>query len=89
MADLSCKDTDNYATIKGIFINFNNQAGLLSSMTQEQLFRNSIQSGLANVSWDEFCGSTISGAQDDYPNGGVRTPTQAWVLALYLPVECR
>ena len=45
MADLGCRDTDSYATIKGISINFNNQAGLLSSMTQEQLFRNSIQSG--------------------------------------------
>ena len=62
VADLGCKDTDSYATIKGISINFNNQAGLLSSMTQEQLFRNSIQSGLANMSWDEFCGSTVSAA---------------------------
>ncbi|MFM7988881.1 MAG: major capsid protein V20 domain-containing protein [Candidatus Fonsibacter sp.] len=30
---LTCSDTDNYATIKNISINFNNQAGLLSSMT--------------------------------------------------------
>ena len=60
VADLSCRDTDSYATIEGMSINFNNQAGLLSSMMQEQLFRNSIQSGLANVSWDEFCGSTVS-----------------------------
>ncbi|MFM7988647.1 MAG: major capsid protein V20 domain-containing protein, partial [Candidatus Fonsibacter sp.] len=41
-------------------INFNNQAGLLSSMTPEQLYRNSVQSGLANMSWDEFSGSVIS-----------------------------
>ncbi|MFM7989382.1 MAG: major capsid protein V20 domain-containing protein, partial [Candidatus Fonsibacter sp.] len=41
-------------------INFNNQAGLLSSMTPEQLFRNSVQSGMANMCWDEFCGSMIS-----------------------------
>ena len=41
-------------------MNFNNQAGLLSSMTPEQLFRSSVQSGLANMSWDEFCGSVIS-----------------------------
>ena len=60
IADLKCSDTDSYATITNISINFNNQAGLLSSMTQEQLFRNSIQSGLVNMSWDEFCGSTIS-----------------------------
>ena len=57
---LSCNDTDSYATIKGISINFNNQAGLLSSMTPEQLYRNSIQSGLANMSWDEFSGLTVS-----------------------------
>ncbi|MFM7984144.1 MAG: major capsid protein V20 domain-containing protein, partial [Candidatus Fonsibacter sp.] len=47
-------------TIKNIQINFNNQAELLSSMTPEQLYRNSFQSGLANISWDEFCGSVIS-----------------------------
>ncbi|MFM7981192.1 MAG: major capsid protein V20 domain-containing protein, partial [Candidatus Fonsibacter sp.] len=29
-------------------------------MTQEQLYRNSVQSGLANMSWDEFSGSVIS-----------------------------
>ena len=74
VADLGCKDTDSYATIKGISINFNNQAGLLSSMTQEQLFRNSIQSGLANMSWDEFCGSTVSAATNSTTNAGLREP---------------
>ena len=59
-ATLSCADTDSFATIGNISLNFNNQAGLLSSMTPEQLYRNSIQSGLANMSWDEFCGSTVS-----------------------------
>ena len=58
--NLVCHDTDTYATMEGISINFNNQAGLLSSMTTEHLFRNSVQSGLANMSWDEFCGSVIS-----------------------------
>ena len=57
---LTCGDKDNYLTIKNISINFNNQAGLLSSMTPEQLYNNSVQSGLANMSWDEFCGSVIS-----------------------------
>jgi hypothetical protein len=57
--NLKCTDTDSYATIKNISITFNNQAGLLSTMTQEQLYRNSINSGL-NMSWDEFCGSTIT-----------------------------
>ena len=52
--------TDSYATITGISMNFNSQAGLLSSMNAEQLFRSSAQSGLANMSWDEFCGTVIS-----------------------------
>ena len=60
VVNLSCHQTDSYATIKGISINFNSQAGLLSSMTPVQLFRNSVQSGLANMCWDEFCGSMIS-----------------------------
>ena len=69
IGNLTCSQTDSYATIKNISINFNNQAGLLSSMTQEQLYRNSVQSGLANLSWDEFSGSVITccGADDD-PN---------------------
>ncbi|MFM7988319.1 MAG: major capsid protein V20 domain-containing protein, partial [Candidatus Fonsibacter sp.] len=45
---------------KHISINFNNQAGLSSSMTPEQPYRNSVQSGLANMRWDEFCGSALS-----------------------------
>ena len=74
VADLRCSDTDSYATTTNISINFHNQAGLLSSMSQEQLFRNSIQSGLANMSWDEFCGSTVSacggGAVNAQPRSG-------------------
>ncbi|MFM7989523.1 MAG: major capsid protein V20 domain-containing protein, partial [Candidatus Fonsibacter sp.] len=57
---LTCADTDNYATTKHISINFNNQSGLMSSMTTEQLYRNSVQSRLANMSWVEFSGSMIS-----------------------------
>ena len=73
IADLKCSDTDSYATITNISINFNNQAGLLSSMTQEQLFRNSIQSGLVNMSWDEFCGSTISASGVGAANSQTRS----------------
>ena len=57
---LRCSETDSYLTIKIISINFNNQAGLLISMTPEQLYRKSVQSGLENMSWDEFCGLVIS-----------------------------
>jgi len=71
VATLNCTQTDSYATITNISINFNNQAGLLSSMTPEQLYRNSVQSGLANMSWDEFCGSTISVAGEGAPTDSV------------------
>ena len=74
VADLKCSDTDSYATITNISINFNNQAGLLSSMSQEQLFRNSVQSGLANMSWDEFCGSTVSACGGTNTNAQIRSP---------------
>ncbi|MFM7987973.1 MAG: major capsid protein V20 domain-containing protein, partial [Candidatus Fonsibacter sp.] len=60
IAYLGRHQTDSYATIKGISINFNNQAGLLSSMTPEQLCKNSVQIGRANKCWDELCGSMVS-----------------------------
>ncbi len=44
-----------------------NQAGLLSSVNQEQLFRNPVQSGLANMSGDELCGCTVSACSGDGP----------------------
>ena len=71
-------DADCYATINKISINFNNQAGLLSSMTPQQLYRNSAQSGLVGLTWEQFSGSlvTVSGIHDE-ANGGTarfRTP---------------
>ena len=38
--------TDSFLSITGININFNNNAGLLSSMTQAQLYKASVASGL-------------------------------------------
>jgi hypothetical protein len=60
VANLTCMDTDSYLTIKQISINWNNQAGLLSSMSPEQLYRNCILSGLGNLTWDEFCGTSTT-----------------------------
>ena len=60
VANLGRHKTDSYPTIKGISINYNNKVGLLSSMSPEQLFRNSVQTGLANMCWDELCGSMVS-----------------------------
>ena len=60
VGNLSCGDSDSYPTIRRISLNWNNQAGLLSSMSPEQLYRNSIASGLGNLTLDELCGQTIS-----------------------------
>jgi hypothetical protein len=64
----TCSGTDSYLTIKNISINWNNQAGLLSSMTQEQLYMFSVQSGLANLSWDEFSVDKLSHYSGDAGN---------------------
>ena len=60
VAPLTCSQAESYATITNISINFNNQAGLLSSMTPQQLYRSSVQSGLTNLSWDQFKGTAMS-----------------------------
>ena len=57
---LTCCDTDSYLTINKISINWNNQAGILSSMSPEMLYRSSILSGLSNLTWDEFSGQVVS-----------------------------
>ena len=57
--NLSCSDTDSYLTIKNVTVQFNNSV-LMSSFTDKQLYRISVDSGLKNLSWDEFSGSTIS-----------------------------
>jgi hypothetical protein len=72
--NLHTSGTDSYATIQRISINWNNQAGILSSMTPQQLYRNSVQSGLANLSWDEFCGNAVSVC--GYNDGSQRSQTQ-------------
>ena len=48
-ANLNCNDPDRYLTIENCRVNFNDQAGLLSSMTHEQLYTNFVLSGLRNM----------------------------------------
>ena len=72
---LTCSQAESYATITNISINFNNQAGLLSSMTQQQLYRNSVQSGLTNLTWDQFCGTAMS-VYSNVAAGGVPVGTR-------------
>ena len=51
---------DALLPITNVNINFNNNAGLLSSMTRLQLYKASVASGLKNMSWDELSGATVS-----------------------------
>ncbi len=59
-------DAYAFLTINNVNINFNNNAGLLSSMTQEQLYKASVASGLKNMSWHEFSGLTVSTSNIQY-----------------------
>jgi hypothetical protein len=46
---------DHYLTIDSISIVFNNQAGIMASFSQEQLYKASLKSG-CRQNWDEFSG---------------------------------
>jgi len=48
-------DTDGVPVIRNISINFNNNAGLLSSATLQDLYYYSVQAG-SNQSFNQFCG---------------------------------
>ena len=60
ISSLDCTYSDNYATISNVNINFNNYAGLLSNMTQQQLWKASVESGLKNLTYDEWIGVVVS-----------------------------
>ena len=57
---LTPSDADTFLTIQSISINFNNNAGILSSASMADLYRYSVEAG-SNQSWHEFCGQVISG----------------------------
>jgi hypothetical protein len=62
---LTCNQTSSFLTITQCQINWNNQSGLLSTMSPEQLYKASVASGLHNLTYDEFTGLTMSVAGDD------------------------
>jgi hypothetical protein len=62
---LTCNQTSSFLTINKVQINWNNSAGLLSTMSAEQLYKASVASGLRNLTYDEFTGLTVSVAGDD------------------------
>lgn len=48
-------DSDSFLAIRGISINFNNQSGILSTATPQDLYRYSVEAG-SNQSWEQFWG---------------------------------
>jgi hypothetical protein len=69
-----CTYSDNYASIQSVNITFNNAAGLLSNHTQRQLYDASVDSGLANLSWEEFRGSVVSVSSLGATSAETRSP---------------
>ena len=75
-------DSDHFFPIKKIVVNFNNKAGLLSSATQWDLWRMSVESG-SNQTWAEFSGRVaVGGALGKYPQGYNEIATCGSVLCL-------
>jgi len=75
-------DSDHFFPIKKIVVNFNNKAGLLSSATQWDLWRMSVESG-SNQTWAEFSGrAAVGGALGKYAQGYNEVPLVGSVLCL-------
>ena len=58
MASQTIQDTDSFFTINSVSVNLNNQSELLSSSTQHDLRRMSLDNGL-QMSWAEWSGKTF------------------------------
>ena len=72
-------DADAFLTITGISINWNNSSGLLSSATQQDLWRMSVENGI-NQTWAEFSGKADVSAAS--ATGVTVIPTSGSVLCL-------
>lgn len=73
-------DSDSFAVIRGISIQFNNQSGILSTATPQDLYRYSVEAG-SNQSWEEFYG--IANKASGNPNqGSYPIPTTGSLLCL-------
>ncbi len=77
-------DSDHFFPISKIIVNFNNKAGLLSSATQYDLWRMSVESG-SNQTWAEFSGWAAVGKANGpggNPEGYNEVPLVGSVLCL-------
>ena len=74
-----CSDTDSFMTINNVNITFDNNAGILSNFSQNQLFLASVENGY-NGSWEEFSGK--ANFSDSATGMGKTVPTSGSVLVL-------
>lgn len=58
MSSSDWSDPSTFLTIKGISVNLNNASGLLSSASQNDLWRMSVRNG-SNQGWAQFCGQAV------------------------------
>ena len=70
---------DVFMSIQGISINFNNNAGILSSASTADLYRYSVEAG-CNQHWNEWCGQAFDGS--GLGQATTNNPTVGSVLAL-------
>jgi hypothetical protein len=70
---------DSFLCIAGVSINFNNQSGILSSATQQDLFRYSVENG-SNQSYSEWIGA--ANVPDNVSGCGRRIATSGSLLIL-------
>lgn len=70
---------DAFLTIRGISISFNNASGILSSATQQDLYRYSVENG-SNQSFQEFAG--FATLPDPVTGCGRKIPTSGSLLIL-------
>lgn len=80
LGDQTVNDTDSFLAIRGISINFNNQSGILSSSSVNDLYRYSVESG-SNQSFQEFYG-LASVASSNASSGVTYVPTTGSLLCL-------
>ena len=75
--------SDHYATITNVNITFNNQTGILSTFSQEQLYQASLKSGCKQT-WAEFSGLQLQAPQGVNVNAAGILPIPTCGSVLYL-----
>ena len=79
MVDMTNTDSDSFFPITGISVNLNNQSGLLSSCSPQQLWKLSIEAG-SSQSYNEFRG--VQSVNDNATGVGASVKTTGSLLVL-------